>query len=92
MELTQSVLKKFLQTPTNRFGESDELVGTLFYLVSHEASSFVNGVVIPVDGGFQRFRVCKYPNSIIYSSQVFKVRNETLENAVGEFNVSIIKI
>ena len=42
-------------TPTNRFGESDELIGTLLYLVSHEASSFVNGVVIPVDGGFNAF-------------------------------------
>ena len=42
-------------TPTTRFGESDELIGTLLYLVSHEASSFVNGVVIPVDGGFNAF-------------------------------------
>jgi NAD(P)-dependent dehydrogenase (short-subunit alcohol dehydrogenase family) len=42
-------------TPTNRFGESDELIGTLLYLVSHEASGFVNGVVIPVDGGFNAF-------------------------------------
>jgi NAD(P)-dependent dehydrogenase (short-subunit alcohol dehydrogenase family) len=48
--------KKILAgTPTNRFGESDELIGTLLYLVSHEASSFVNGVVIPVDGGFNAF-------------------------------------
>ena len=42
-------------TPTTRFGESDELIGTLLYLVSHEASSFVNGVVIPVDGGFNAY-------------------------------------
>ena len=42
-------------TPTTRFGESDELIGTLLYLVSYEASSFVNGVVIPVDGGFNAF-------------------------------------
>ena len=35
-----------------RFGRVDELVGVLLFLVSEEASSFVNGVVIPVDGGF----------------------------------------
>ena len=42
-------------TTTNRFGESNELIGTLLYLVSHEASSFGNGVVIPVDGGFNAY-------------------------------------
>ncbi len=37
-------------TPMRRFGEASELIGTLLYLVSEEASGFVNGVVIPVDG------------------------------------------
>ena len=43
------------QTPMDRFGEKEELIGTLLYLISHEASGFVNGVVIPVDGGFSAY-------------------------------------
>ena len=42
-------------TPMRRFGEADELIGTLLYLVSNEASGFVNGVVIPVDGAFSAY-------------------------------------
>lgn len=42
-------------TPMKRFGEADELIGTLLYLVSEEASGFVNGVVIPVDGAFSAY-------------------------------------
>ena len=42
-------------TPMKRFGEADELIGTLLYLVSEEASSFVNGVVIPIDGAFSAY-------------------------------------
>lgn len=42
-------------TPMNRFGEAEELIGTLLFLVSEEASSFVNGIVIPVDGGFSAY-------------------------------------
>jgi NAD(P)-dependent dehydrogenase (short-subunit alcohol dehydrogenase family) len=38
-------------TPAGRFGEPEELVGTLLWLCS-PASRFVNGVVVPVDGGF----------------------------------------
>ncbi|MDG5788642.1 SDR family oxidoreductase [Evansella sp. AB-P1] len=43
------------QTPMDRFGEKNELVGTLLYLVDANASGFVNGVVIPVDGGFSAY-------------------------------------
>lgn len=42
-------------TPMGRFGESKELVGTLLWLTSEEASGFVNGVVVPVDGGFSAY-------------------------------------
>ncbi|MFS0788932.1 SDR family oxidoreductase [Shouchella sp. 1P09AA] len=42
-------------TPVGRFGKPEELVGTLLWLVSHEASGFINGVVIPVDGGFSAY-------------------------------------
>ena len=41
-------------TPAGRFGEPEELVGTLIWLCSPGAS-FVNGAVVPVDGGFGAF-------------------------------------
>lgn len=42
------------QTPFGRFGEADELVGTLLWLCS-DASKFVTGITVPVDGGFSSF-------------------------------------
>ncbi|NLJ91017.1 MAG: SDR family oxidoreductase [Clostridiales bacterium] len=51
-EYTERAKKIIDKTPMERFGRVDELVGVLLFLVSEEASSFVNGVVIPVDGGF----------------------------------------
>lgn len=42
-------------TPMGRFGEAEELIGALMFLVCKKASSFVNGVVIPVDGGFSAY-------------------------------------
>jgi NAD(P)-dependent dehydrogenase (short-subunit alcohol dehydrogenase family) len=41
-------------TPAGRFGEPEELVSTLVWLCGPGAS-FVNGVVVPVDGGFSAF-------------------------------------
>jgi NAD(P)-dependent dehydrogenase (short-subunit alcohol dehydrogenase family) len=41
-------------TPYKRFGEPDELIGTLIWLLS-DASGFVSGEVICVDGGFSVF-------------------------------------
>lgn len=41
-------------TPMGRFGEPQDLLGTLLWLVS-DASGFVTGVVVPVDGGFSAF-------------------------------------
>jgi NAD(P)-dependent dehydrogenase (short-subunit alcohol dehydrogenase family) len=41
-------------TPMGRFGEADDLIGTLIWLCS-DASRFVTGVVVPVDGGFSIF-------------------------------------
>lgn len=43
------------QTPMGRFGEARELVGTLLWLASEEGSGFVNGIVVPVDGGFSAY-------------------------------------
>jgi len=42
------------RTPAGRFGEPAELLSTLIWLCSPGAS-FVNGVVVPVDGGFSAF-------------------------------------
>jgi NAD(P)-dependent dehydrogenase (short-subunit alcohol dehydrogenase family) len=41
-------------TPMGRFGEPQDLLGTLFWLLT-PASAFVTGAVIPVDGGFSVF-------------------------------------
>ncbi|UII23190.1 SDR family oxidoreductase [Fulvivirga ligni] len=41
-------------TPMGRFGEPEDLNGTLLWLCSN-ASAFVTGVVIPIDGGFSAF-------------------------------------
>ena len=43
------------QTPMDRFGDKSELIGALLFLTSNEAASFVNGVILPVDGGFSAY-------------------------------------
>ena len=42
-------------TPQKRFGEVSDLIGTLLWLACDEASRFVTGTVIPVDGGFSAY-------------------------------------
>lgn len=42
------------QTPAKRFGKPDELISTLLWLCA-DNSAFVNGIVVPVDGGFSAF-------------------------------------
>lgn len=41
-------------TPMGRFGQPEDLCGTMLYLLS-DVSSFVTGTVIPVDGGFNAY-------------------------------------
>ncbi len=41
-------------TPFKRFGEPNELIGVVLWLAT-DASKFVTGTVIPVDGGFSAF-------------------------------------
>ncbi len=50
-ERGQQVISK---TPFRRFGEQEEVYGTIHYLISN-AASFVSGVVVPVDGAFSAF-------------------------------------
>ena len=42
------------QTPAKRFGKPEELISTLLWLCD-DRSAFVNGIVVPVDGGFSAF-------------------------------------
>ena len=47
--------KILTNTPMGRFGEPEELVGGTFFLADENLSSFVNGVVLPIDGGFNAY-------------------------------------
>ena len=42
-------------TPMNRFGTPEDLDGTLLWLADEKFSAFVNGIVVPVDGGFAAY-------------------------------------
>ncbi|MHC4624242.1 MAG: SDR family oxidoreductase [Planctomycetota bacterium] len=41
-------------TPMGRFGEPEELIGAVIWLLS-DAAKFVTGIVVPIDGGFSSF-------------------------------------
>ncbi|MBR2425901.1 MAG: SDR family oxidoreductase [Lentisphaeria bacterium] len=43
------------QTPMGKFGKPEDLIGALLYLIDNEKAGFVNGIVLPVDGGFSSF-------------------------------------
>ena len=47
----QTIIK---ETPVKRFGKPEELTSTLLWLCS-DASSFITGIIVPVDGGFSAF-------------------------------------
>lgn len=53
-ELTPRGSSIIQTTPMGRFGNPDDLVGPLVWLCS-DASRFVTGIVVPVDGGFSAF-------------------------------------
>jgi len=53
-ELTPRGRTIIQNTPMNRFGDPEELLGTVLWLVS-PASAFVTGALVPVDGGFCAF-------------------------------------
>lgn len=42
-------------TPMNRFGEIDELLGSVLFLTSEKTASFITGVVLAIDGGFSSY-------------------------------------
>ena len=43
-------------TPMGRYGRPDDLIGPLVWLLS-DASSFVTGAVVPIDGGFSSYSI-----------------------------------
>lgn len=49
---TERARKILAGTPAGRMGRPEELEGALLFLVNNAAASFINGVVLPVDGGF----------------------------------------
>ena len=49
---TQKILAA---TPMNRFGKIEELIGAVKLLISEEDASFITGVVLPIDGGFNSY-------------------------------------
>lgn len=53
-ELTDRGNSIITHTPMHRFGNPEDLTGTILWLLS-PASAFVTGIVVPVDGGFSAF-------------------------------------
>ncbi len=49
---TEKILRA---TPMGRFGEAEELLGTLMWITDSTKAGFVTGVVVPVDGGFSAY-------------------------------------
>jgi NAD(P)-dependent dehydrogenase (short-subunit alcohol dehydrogenase family) len=52
---TPRAKKIISQTPMQRLGEPDELLGALLWLADAKASGFVTGTIIPIDGGFSAY-------------------------------------
>ncbi len=52
---TQRTAKILAATPMERFGDFSELTGATLLLISSSASSFITGVVLPIDGGFSSY-------------------------------------
>lgn len=53
-ELTPRGQQILSHTPMNRFGQPEDLLGAVLWLVS-DSSQFVTGIVVPIDGGFSAF-------------------------------------
>lgn len=54
-EYTARARKILDHTPLGRFGDPEDLLGVLLWLVDNKASHFVTGTVIPIDGGFSAY-------------------------------------
>ena len=54
-ESTARTKKILAATPMKRFGEAEELIGSVLFLLDDDASGFITGVVLPIDGGFNAY-------------------------------------
>ena len=52
---TDRARKIIAGTPMGRFGNPEELIGAALFLASDETAGFVNGIVLPVDGGYSAY-------------------------------------
>lgn len=50
--LTERSHKIIARTPMGRFGDPKDLLGAVMFLINEQASGFITGVVLPIDGGF----------------------------------------
>jgi NAD(P)-dependent dehydrogenase (short-subunit alcohol dehydrogenase family) len=55
-QLTQRARKVIGHTPMKRYGDPADLIGTVVWLAS-DASKFVTGIVVPIDGGFSSLSI-----------------------------------
>jgi NAD(P)-dependent dehydrogenase (short-subunit alcohol dehydrogenase family) len=55
-EYTPRARKVLAHTPMGRYGEPEELVGAVVWLLS-DASRFVTGALIPIDGGYSPYTI-----------------------------------
>ena len=53
-ELTARGKKIIANTPMGKYGEPEDIVGATAFLLS-DASSFITGITIPIDGGFNAY-------------------------------------
>lgn len=42
-------------TPMGRFGEVEELIGAVLFLIDAKSASFITGICVPIDGGFSAY-------------------------------------
>lgn len=52
---TERTGKILAATPMKRFGRTEELIGSVLFLLSDEAAGFITGTVLPIDGGFSAY-------------------------------------
>lgn len=55
-ELSERAQKAVAGTPMARYGEPEDLLGAVIWLLS-DASRFVTGIVVPIDGGFSAYTI-----------------------------------
>ena len=55
-EYTPRAKKVLAHTPMERYGDPEELIGAMLWLLS-DASNFVTGTIVPIDGGFSSYTI-----------------------------------